>query len=318
MRKVGAFLTGALFLVLVPAAGLCVAAQEAPSSDFQTITVKTSDGVKLHVEVAGEGTPCLFLHGGPGAASDWMRKLSNGLFEKHFRMIYLDQRGAGASTSPENGDYSMDRMVADFEEVREALGIKQWITMGHSFGGILQMGYVERHPDAVTGMVMLNCSLELNESIESSWIPKAVEILEIADPAPCYDKSVPLMKRIMPLIRQMQDKGVFWKLAYARKESEAVMDATNVGVAPRNHDLEQAAMSHEDYKKDFRPATAGVKAPVLFFYGRKDWMVGPEHYKGVKFPNMMLWGSDVGHFAVIEKRGDLHEAIAAYREKYAL
>ena len=219
-----------VMLLLFSLAGSCVAGEEKVMPEFETVTVTTSDGVKLHIEIAGEGRPCLFLHGGPGAASDWMRKLSNGLFEKHFRMVYLDQRGAGASTSPAGGDYSMDRMVADFEEVREALGIEKWMTMGHSFGGILQMGYVERHPDVVTGMLMLNCSLDLNYSFESSWIPRAVEILGITDPAPYYDRSVSREERAMALINMMRDRGLFWKHIYLRQESEAVMAATNKGV----------------------------------------------------------------------------------------
>jgi proline iminopeptidase len=33
-------------------------------------------------------------------------------------MIYLDQRGISRSSSPASGDYSLDRMVRDFEEVR--------------------------------------------------------------------------------------------------------------------------------------------------------------------------------------------------------
>jgi proline iminopeptidase len=53
----------------------------------------------------------------------------------------------------------MDRMVQDFEEIRAALGIRKWVTLGHSFGGILQVGYAERHPQAIKGMIMLNCSL---------------------------------------------------------------------------------------------------------------------------------------------------------------
>ncbi len=318
MSRITAFSMGVSVLFLFIATPSFVVGEEAASSNLQSITVTTSDGVDLYVEVTGEGTPCLYLHGGPGAASDWMRKLSDGLLEKHFRMVYLDQRGAGRSTSPENGDYSMDRMVADFEEVREALGINEWLTMGHSFGGILQMGYVKRHPDVIKGMIMLSCSLDLNESLESSWIPRAVELLEIADPAPYYDQSVPRLERLMPLIRQMQEKDIFWKFAYASKKSEAVMDTTNEGVAKRNHDLQAAAMGCKDYQEDFRPATAEVTVPVLFFYGRNDWMVGPEHYKGVSFPEMMLYGSDVGHFAIIDNRTDLDKAITAYRAKYDL
>ncbi len=49
-------------------------------------------------------------------------------------MIYLDQRGVCRPSSLKDGNYSMDRMIQDFEEVRETLGIKEWFTLDHSFG----------------------------------------------------------------------------------------------------------------------------------------------------------------------------------------
>ena len=87
-------------------------------------------------------------------------------------MIYLDQRGTGRSTSPSNGDYSMKRMAEDFEQVRQILHIDRWFTLGHSFGGILQMGYTERYPGAIEGMVMLNCTLCIDDSFENGWLKK--------------------------------------------------------------------------------------------------------------------------------------------------
>ena len=118
-------------------------------SNAQVHHIITSDSVDLYVTVKGEGTPCLYIHGGLGSGSYWLEKFFGDSLEKHFRMIYLDQRGVGCSTSPKNKDFSMDRMAKDFEEVRQALGIKQWLTLGHSFGGILQMGYIERYPQSI-------------------------------------------------------------------------------------------------------------------------------------------------------------------------
>ncbi|MDD5047097.1 MAG: alpha/beta fold hydrolase, partial [Bacteroidales bacterium] len=104
----------------------------------QERTILTSDSVSLYVNVKGSGTPCLYLHGGPGSGSYWLEKFFGNYLEQNFQMIYLDQRGVGRSTSPRDGNYSMDRMVCDFEEIRQALGLSQWLTLGHSFGGILQ------------------------------------------------------------------------------------------------------------------------------------------------------------------------------------
>ena len=126
--------------------------------------ILTSDSVSLYVIVKGSGTPCLYIHGGPGSGSFWVEKFFGNVLEQHFQMIYLDQRGVGRSTSPKDHNYSMERIVKDFEEVRNSLGIKQWLTLGHSFGGILQMGYAERHPKIISGMLMINCTCLLYTS----------------------------------------------------------------------------------------------------------------------------------------------------------
>jgi proline iminopeptidase len=86
--------------------------------------------------------------------------------------------------------------------------------------------------------------------------------------------------------------------------------------SPYNHDEENSIMSVREYFGDFKKATAKVTAPVLFFSGKADWMAGLNNYKGVAFPHMMLWRSDVGHVPFVENREDLERAIAQYQKKY--
>jgi len=170
--------------------------------------VMTSDSVSLYVSVKGNGPVCLYLHGGPGSGSYWLEKFCGDSLEKHFRMVYLDQRGVGRSSSPKDGNYSMERMVRDFEEVREALGIKSWLTLGHSFGGILQMGYIERYPAATKGILMINCTLSMEESFRNSWIPQACELLGIENPIPVSGDTVKLLDRFTGVIGKLTEKGL--------------------------------------------------------------------------------------------------------------
>lgn len=90
----------------------------APILNSQIYTVAASDGTELHLTVRGKGIPCLYIHGGPGVGSYWMEQLYGDVLERHFQMIYLDQRGSGRSGSAASGDYSIERMALDFEEVR--------------------------------------------------------------------------------------------------------------------------------------------------------------------------------------------------------
>ncbi len=278
--------------------------------------VLTSDSVKLYVNVKGKGTPCLYIHGGPGSGSFWLEKFFGDYLEQHFQMIYLDQRGVCRSSSPEDHNYSLDRFIKDFEEVRVALGIKQWITLGHSFGGILQMAYAESCPQSNIGMIMINCTLSMKRSFCESWLPKASEFLGIENRSSDVNDSIPLTDQWMALIGKLNEKGLMWKMAYASQENDRLMNATYGEVPHWNNDFSSVALTIDDYWKDFRKNTPDIKIPVLFFYGRTDWMVGPEHYKGVKFPDMILWGSDVGHMPFLENKTDLERAINSYAAKY--
>ena len=100
-----------------------------------------------------QGKPALCLHGGPGAGSD---PDDLRLFDAHaFRVVQIDQRGAGRSTpSGEVVENMTWDLVADIERVREALGIERWLVTGGSWGSTLALAYAQTHPERVTGLVL--------------------------------------------------------------------------------------------------------------------------------------------------------------------
>jgi proline iminopeptidase len=278
--------------------------------------IVTSDSVDLYLNVKGTGTPCLYIHGGPGSGSYWMELFLGDFLEQHFQMIYLDQRGTGRSTSPEDKDYSMGRMIEDFEEVRESLGIDQWLTLGHSFGGLLQMGYVSARPNSVEGMIFINCTLSMEDSFGKSWLPRAVELAGADVTATCIDTSLSVYERMSAIIPVLGQKGIMWKIFFADEENSRKMNDTYSHFQSWNGDQSENILDDRGYWQDFSIHTAEVKQPVLFYYGKADWAVGPDHYTRAAFPNMLLWGSDVGHMPFLENIPDLEKAITSFAEKY--
>ncbi|HAC29287.1 MAG TPA: prolyl aminopeptidase, partial [Marinobacter hydrocarbonoclasticus] len=74
---------------------------------------------------------------------------------ERFRIILLDQRGAGRSTPlAELEGNSTDKLVEDLEAVRHFLGIDRWLLFGGSWGSTLSLVYAETHPDRVLGLVL--------------------------------------------------------------------------------------------------------------------------------------------------------------------
>jgi proline iminopeptidase len=110
---------------------------------------------ELYWEECGtpRGTPILFVHGGPGAGcSAFDRRFFD---PAEFRVVLLDQRGAGRSRPPgELRDNTPDHLVADIERLREARGITAWHVFGGSWGSTLAMYYAQEHPDRVRSLVL--------------------------------------------------------------------------------------------------------------------------------------------------------------------
>lgn len=278
----------------------------------------TSDSVGLYIKVKGNGIPCLYIHGGPGSGSYWMEKFSGEILEERFQMIYLDLRGVGRSKSPASKDYSMDRMLQDFEEIRQRLGISQWLIMGHSFSGTLLSGYALKYPEALRGLMMFNCTLNLSESMEESWIPTAVDILEIKDRAFYDNNSIPTRQKLEKLFPLLNEQDLGWKLGFDSKEQEVRMNASFEEIPDWNGEFSGIGLFHPDYQKNFKVHTAEITLPVLFFYGTKDWIIGPDHYKGVDFPNMLLYPGDVKHVPFMDDHNEVARAIDQFVKEFTL
>jgi proline iminopeptidase len=116
---------------------------------------------KLYCEQEGQGTPLVLLHGGPGSThGDFHPWLSQA---KDFaRVIYYDQRGCGLSDYQPGKGYSVDQAVDDLDHLRQALGIDQWVVLGHSYGGLLAQCYVLKYPQNVKGLILLCASTGLH------------------------------------------------------------------------------------------------------------------------------------------------------------
>ncbi len=117
-----------------------------------TMVVRLDDGAQLWTAVSGTGPPVVCLHGGPGLW-DYLAPLA-GLLDDTFTVIRFDQRGCGRSTGS-GGPFTIERALADIEQVRVALGFTRWAVAGHSWGAELAVRYAARHRDRTTAVAYL-------------------------------------------------------------------------------------------------------------------------------------------------------------------
>ncbi|MFA9444829.1 alpha/beta fold hydrolase [Egicoccus sp. AB-alg6-2] len=111
------------------------------------------DGVRLRTVVDGPaGPPVVVLHGGPGLP-DYTAPLAR-LLDDVCRVHRYDQRGAGRSdrTPP----WTLARLVADLDGLRNAWGFERWHVVGHSWGATLGLLYALEHPARTTSLSYLS------------------------------------------------------------------------------------------------------------------------------------------------------------------
>lgn len=284
-----------------------------------SLFITTSDSVQLFVKRAGKGTPVLFIHGGPGSNSAYFEYTGGNIFERDVQMIYLDQRGSGRSGNHPGKNYSLGRIVQDFEEVRKSLGIKQWIIMPHSFGGILATEYAYRNPDAIKAMTFLNCTIDIDHSARSG-IKTTLELLpalQERDVNYLKNESVNLIDRFFAVFHYLDSAGVRYKLFFDSKYNDSVHNVITQN-ASKHWELGQNVWNYPEYFVSFSEKTKNITTPVLVIGGTRDFTIGIDHPSLMHFPQMQVKYIGGGHALYMEQTAELYDAVAPFLKKHRI
>ena len=97
----------------------------------------------------------MLVHGGPGLSLTYLN-IFDRLASPARQIVRYDQRGAGRSTRPTNGQYGIAAQVSDLEAVRHWTGAQQIDILGHSWGGIPAAAYTALHPGHVAALALVD------------------------------------------------------------------------------------------------------------------------------------------------------------------
>ena len=102
--------------------------------------LNTDDGVKLHYEEAGAGTPIVFVHEFAGDHRSWEPQVRH--FSRRYRCIAYNARGYPPSDVPQDVErYSQARWRDDIRCVLDALGIQRAHIVGLSMGAFASLHF---------------------------------------------------------------------------------------------------------------------------------------------------------------------------------
>lgn len=212
------------------------------------------DGVRIHYQEKGTGTPLVLIHGYTSSTYSW-----KDVFEplaKTFHVIAIDLKGFGFSGKPD-GDYTRRAQSVLVAHLLEHLNVEQAWLCGNSMGGEVALNVALANPQRVAGLILVDSA--------------GVEVPGSGSLAPGY-LLVPGVGRILIALSLISEKLVRQGL--------------------RKSFYDQSKVTDERVANYYRPLkTRGGQLAAL--RARAQWSafpVEPELGK-ISVPTLILWGA---------------------------
>ena len=107
--------------------------------------------IQIHYEEYGEGPPLIMILGLGQDTATWEFQISD--FSKQFRLILLDNRDSGKSSSCSE-TYTTETMAQDILGLMDHLGITRAHLLGTSMGGMIAQQVALVAPEKVISLVL--------------------------------------------------------------------------------------------------------------------------------------------------------------------
>jgi proline iminopeptidase len=141
-----------------------------PGASVPAPVPRTTD---LHHSEKGDpkAQAVVFIHGGPGANSLMFElTVQDAVAKKGFHVVAYDQRGSTRSPKGTSADYSFARATEDLDDLVSALGLVKPILLGHSFGGLIALHYLEKFPGKAKGAVLVASPIDFPQTYDTTLV----------------------------------------------------------------------------------------------------------------------------------------------------
>ena len=263
-------------------------------------TFKSHDGTVLYYDVIGKGTPVVFLSGGPGFSSDYMRPVAAGVKGKFARVLF-DQRGTGRSKMETIDAKTMTyaNLVADLDALRAELGVERLTLVGHSWGGILAQMYAGQHPERVRALALVDAGgptlqglAKFNANFTARLTPEDLaKIKEWSAP----EKMSADHKRAILELTKAKTAAYF----YDRAKAQPLIDGLTEDSF--NDKAFWALVGQFSPAFDLRPGLKNLKAPVLVIHGKSDPLETAQEVHEAIAGSKLEIIENAGHFPWLEQ-----------------
>jgi len=264
------------------------------------------NGVKLCYEVFGEGYPLFLIHGFGAKKESWIAQTPE--LSKHFKVISLDNRGAGKSERPQT-DYTMEIFADDINALMEHLGIDKANIAGWSLGGMIVQNFILKYPERVNKLILINTNYGFPDE-GGPEVYKNMRLDEIRmkkeDPVKAWWSGARSSFYIKFRKELEADPSKKW---YGLWSAEELIELSTID-PPTEKDINLQAGALKTHDTFERLNT--IKSPTLLITASNDKLTPKIAMEGIheKIPNSKLVVIDkAGHSSPLEKAPEVNQTI---------
>jgi proline iminopeptidase len=257
-----------------------------------TLAVGHGHEIAVHEHGAAHGITALVLHGGPGSGcTPLLRRFFD---PQRYRLVCIDQRGAGASRPRGGVEHNTTAdLLADLRAVRRHLGIERWLVVGGSWGATLALAHAADDSRAVAALLL-----------RASFLARAEDIAAFFDGSQA-DGSLPSLARALhagSAAEQQRAALAWWRREQTLSGTHAPdPDGDALAALVDRYRVQSHYLVHGCFLADeplLQRCTRVPPVPTLLLHGREDRVCRPEGAVALQraLPHARLrWIDGAGH-----------------------
>ena len=249
-------------------------------------------GASINFEVWGDEGPWITLVNGHLRPLTDFKMLGQRLVREGFRVVALDNRGAGFSTV--DRPFSLLDMAQDVVAIWDQIGCTAAGLLGVSMGGFISLHLAQEVPERLDGLILMStaCRASILRSDEPSWDP---------DPEKVKAKL-----------------ATYFAPDFVKRNSLLVQSmAKQMARSAATGDLQRQAALQRDAIRGFDAGSAlgRIKTPTLIIHGEEDLVIkaaeGLELAQGIPASKLVLLPA-TGHLILAERPKELLQIVTDF------
>lgn len=289
---------------------------------IERMTIKVRDGNEINTIKTGSGPPLVMLHGFGAGVGFWCGNID--ALSRRYTVYAMDMPGFGRSSranlSFKTTDQAEDYFTNSIEDWADSVGLKNFVLLGHSFGGYVSACYALKHSDRVAHLILADPwgvpALADNDTPRQlTFRQKAiVKLVTMSSPLSAVRAVGPYGPALVAKARP----DIPHKFDHIHSKTEVVINYLfHINAqSPATGELAFSALT-ESLGWARNPLINRLNAlpetvPTTFIYGQNTWMdksAGQALSQAMKGPTTLLEVSQSGHHLYIDNAPDFNEAV---------